>query len=67
MCRGFGARGADFEECFEDLGLGIWGSKGTRSDGEGCGAMVSDGERCGCSAEDADPVFFRNLKKSAEI
>ena len=59
-------RGADFDECFEDSELGMWGSKGTRSDGEGCGAMVSDGERCGCSAEDADPVFFRFLQISEE-
>ena len=47
MFRGFGAWGADSDECFEDLGHGIGGSKGIVRDGEGRGAMVSDGEGCG--------------------
>ena len=38
MFLGFGARGADFEECFEDLQLG--GLK----EAKGCKAMVRDGE-----------------------
>ena len=64
----------DFEECFEDLELvelilrnvsRIWGWR--MKEAKGRRATVSDGERCGCSAEDADPVFFRNLQKSEEI
>ena len=74
MFKGFGARGYDFEECFEDLELvdlilmnfsRIWGWRGKEAKGRG--AMVKDGELCGAMVMLGGRRGPSILQKSAEI